>query len=931
MTIDLELFPSTNPNPVLSVANDCTVLYSNKAGETLLHEWGVAVGEKLPSYIEGVVKNVISLNKPEKIKVETGKGVYLVRFYPIPEEKYVNIYGFDISDWREFEEKLPESEAGEVANLDLTDIIDVPVIQSLMDDFYRLVHIPVGLIDLKGNIIAGVAWQDICTKFHRINPETCKNCVESDIKLSVGVSPGEFKLYRCKNNMWDVATPVMAGGKHVANIFSGQFFFEDETVDYELFRSQARKYGFNEEEYIAAFEKVPRLSKESVNKKMAFFVKLASILSQLSYSNFKLSQSLAKSDILVDKLEKNREDFDRAQTVGNIGSWRLDVRKNKLTWSDENHHIFGVQKGIPLTYETFLLKVHPDDREYVDRKWKMGLEGEPYDIEHRIVVDGKIKWVREKAYIEFDKDGMVTGGFGITQDITERKKAEEALKRAHDSLEAKVKERTSELEKAYESLMEEERRLSEAQKLSHIGNWDWNLATDEMYWSDEMCLIFGCAPQKLFHTYRELLNFTHPEDRGYVDNSIKSALAGKSFSIDHRIISVDGEERIVHAQGKVVFDETESPIRLRGTIQDITDRKKAEEKIRILADAVESSNDAIVTESFDGTITSWNKTAEHIYGYSAEEILGKNVSILEPDNLKGEIKKIIKKVKHGEKVHHYRTLRLKKDGTMTNVSITYSPVFDASGKLIAISAIARDITEQINAERLLVKAEEARKKEIHHRIKNNLQVISSLLDLQAEKFRSRKYAKDVEVLNAFKESQDRVMSIALIHKELHEGKRTDTLNFSAYLERLVENLFQTYRVGNVNTSLNVELEENIFFDMDVAVPLGIIINELVSNSLKYAFLGRDNGKIQIKLRKENSVKQADKEQGRTKENYDGTDFTLIVSDNGTGISEEFNIEDSSSLGLQLVEVLVDQLGGKIELKRGSGTEFVIRFKVPVQN
>jgi PAS domain S-box-containing protein len=931
MTTDLELFPATNPNPVLSVANDCTVLYSNKAGETLLHEWGVAVGEKLPSYAEGIVKNVIFLNRPEKIKVETGKGVYLVGFYPVPEKKCVNIYGFDISDWREFEEKPPGSEAGEVANLELVDIIDIPAIQSLMDDFYRLVHIPMGLIDLKGNILAGVAWQDICTKFHRIHPETCKNCIESDIKLSVGVPPGEFKLYRCKNNMWDVATPVMVGGKHVANIFSGQFFFEDEPVDYELFRSQARKYGFNEEEYIVAFEKVPRLSKEAVNKKMAFFVKLANILSQLSYSNFKLSQSLAESDILVNKLEKNREDFDRAQTVGNIGSWSMDVRKNEITWSDENHRIFGIQKGIPLTYETFLSKVHPNDREYVDRKWKMGLEGEPYDIEHRIVVDGKIKWVREKAYIEFDKDGMVTGGFGITQDITERKKSEETLKRAHDSLEAKVKERTSELEKAYESLMEEERRLSEAQKIAHVGNWDWDLKTDEVYWSHEMCRIFGCAPQKLFHTHSELLNFTHPEDRSYVDNVVKSALNEESFSIDHRIISADGKERIVRAQGEVVFDEKKSPIRLRGTIQDITDHKKAEEKNRILADAVESSNDAIVTESFDGTIISWNKTAEKIYGYSAEEILGKNVSILEPDNLKGEIKKIVEKVKHGEKVHHYRTLRLKMDGTTTNVSITYSPVFDAFGELKAISAIARDITEQINAEKLLAKAEEARKKEIHHRIKNNLQVISSLLDLQAEKFRSRKCAENAEVLSAFKESQDRVMSIALIHKELHESKRTDTLNFSAYLERLVENLFQTYRVGNVNTSLKIELEENIFFDMDVAVPLGIIINELVSNSLKYAFLGRDYGKIQIKLRREDSAEYSNKEQEKTTESYSGTDFTLIVSDNGTGISEEFNLKDSGSLGLQLVEVLVDQLGGEIELKRGSGTEFIIKFKVPVQN
>ncbi len=410
-------------------------------------------------------------------------------------------------------------------------------------------------------------------------------------------------------------------------------------MDYELFRSQARKYGFNEEEYIAAFEKVPRLSKEAVNKKMAFFVKLANILSQLSYSNFKLSQSLAESEILVNKLEKNREDFNRAQTVGNIGSWSLDVRKNELAWSDENYRIFCIQKGVPLTYETFLSKVHPDDRDYVDKKWNMGLEGEPYDIEHRIVVDGKVKWVREKAYIEFDKDGMVTGGFGITQDITERKKSEEALKRAHDSLEAKVKERTSELEKAYESLMEEERRLSEAQKIAHVGNWDWDLNTGEVYWSHEMCRIFGYAPKKLFHTYSELLNFIHPEDRSYVDNVVKSALNRESFSIDHRIISAEGEERIVHAQGDVVFDEKKSPIRLRGTIQDITDHKKAEEKIRILADAVESSNDAIVTESFDGTIISWNKTAEQIYGYSAEEILGKNVSILEPYNLKGKIKK----------------------------------------------------------------------------------------------------------------------------------------------------------------------------------------------------------------------------------------------------------------------------------------------------
>jgi PAS domain S-box-containing protein len=128
------------------------------------------------------------------------------------------------------------------------------------------------------------------------------------------------------------------------------------------------------------------------------------------------------------ELRQNREDLDRAQEVGQIGSWRLDVRSNVLSWSDENHRIFGVPRGTPLTYETFLGTLHPDDRHHVDSNWHSALAGEPYDIEHRIVVDGEVKWVREKAYLEFDDDGSLMGGFGITQDITARKRIEEELR-----------------------------------------------------------------------------------------------------------------------------------------------------------------------------------------------------------------------------------------------------------------------------------------------------------------------------------------------------------------------------------------------------------------------------------------------------------------------------------------------------------------------
>lgn len=225
----------------------------------------------------------------------------------------------------------------------------------------------------------------------------------------------------------------------------------------------------------------------------------------------------------------------------------------------------------------------------------------------------------------------------------------------------------------------------------------------------------------------------------------------------------------------------------------------------------------------------------------------------------------------------------------------------------------------------LEKIEAIRNKEIHHRIKNNLQVISSLLGLQVEKFNNRECIKDSEILEAFKERQDRVMSIVLIHEELHKGEERDTLNFSPYLEKLVENLLQTYRLGNVDISLNLDLEENVSFDMDTAVPLGMVVNELVSNSLKYAFLGRNKGIIQIRLFSEETGQNFN--DSKRELPVRDTMYTLIVSDNGVSIPQKINFENPGTLGLQLVSVLVDQLDGKIELTRNKGTEFKIGFNV----
>jgi PAS domain S-box-containing protein len=134
------------------------------------------------------------------------------------------------------------------------------------------------------------------------------------------------------------------------------------------------------------------------------------------------------------ELQKAHQDLNRAQAVAQTGSWRLDVQRNELLWSDETHRIFGIPRGKPMTYETFLSCVHPEDREYVDSRWQAALQGEEYDAEHRIIVGDEIRWVRDRAELEFDEEGMLKGGFGTAQDVTERRKMEENLRQTRDYL-----------------------------------------------------------------------------------------------------------------------------------------------------------------------------------------------------------------------------------------------------------------------------------------------------------------------------------------------------------------------------------------------------------------------------------------------------------------------------------------------------------------
>ncbi len=181
----------------------------------------------------------------------------------------------------------------DIEESELANIIDAQEIQSFMDDFARLNGIVFALVDMKGRLLVAAGWQDICVNFHRKNPMTNLECVTSDLSLVSDLRPGEIRTYKCKNGLWDIVTPLYIGPKHWGNIYSGQYFYEDEEVDVEWFRERAVENGFNVEDYLAALEKVPRLSRERVDHLMALFSKFATMISRLSWSNLKLAKALA--------------------------------------------------------------------------------------------------------------------------------------------------------------------------------------------------------------------------------------------------------------------------------------------------------------------------------------------------------------------------------------------------------------------------------------------------------------------------------------------------------------------------------------------------------------------------------------------------------------------------------------------------------------
>ncbi|MGV8074254.1 MAG: PocR ligand-binding domain-containing protein [Syntrophobacteraceae bacterium] len=447
----------------------------------------------------------------------------------------------------------------EVDAEELAECIDIVAIQDLMDSFHKVKSVPFAIIDLKGNILVAAGWQDICTKFHRVHPETSRKCVESDLYLSGNVEQGKYVLYRCKNNMWDVATPIIAGNRHIANLFIGQFFFEDEVPDHEIFVKQARMYGFNEEEYLKALDLVPRLSRETVRDLMEFYTGFANLVSTLSYGNIKLARLLSEN-IRQEKALRESEGLYRTLVSLSPDSISVADTNGLLTFaSSKTKQIFGHSPEEEILGRSLLGWVAPKDKEKASANIrKLVTEGTHTDTEFTLIKkDGTCFNGEINASVIRSPDNSPKNMILITRDITERKRVEEELRNSEKRYRTIF---NNAVEGIFQTTLEGRFRIINPAFARMLG-----------YGSPEEVMI------SITNIGEQL--YARPEDRNRF-TAIISAAEGMVRDFEVQLRRKDGSLLWVSINSVIIRNGEDDAPFFEGTFIDITDRKRAEEALR---------------------------------------------------------------------------------------------------------------------------------------------------------------------------------------------------------------------------------------------------------------------------------------------------------------------------------------------------------------
>jgi PAS domain S-box-containing protein len=451
-------------------------------------------------------------------------------------------------------------------------------------------------------------------------------------------------------------------------------------------------------------------------------------------------------------------------------------------------------------------------------------------------------------------------------------------------------------------------RLRIALRAARTGTWHWDLSTNIDTIDDSLRDLFGLRSTQDIQTIEDFFGIVHPDDRARVEAAFEETRThGVHLNIEFRVVHPDGSERWLLDQGEVVRREGEGPY-MSGACVDITQRIAAEQSLRMIEPRflllVNIVRDyALFQMDIEGRFTSWNSGAENVLGYKPEEVIGEYASLLfTPEDIAAGVPEL--EMSQAAKSGRAQDERwhLRKGGVRFWCNGVLTAVFDEDGRLTGFVKVMRDETERRlmhNQLQASLAEKEVLLQEIHHRVKNNLQVITSLISLQSD------VVKEEPVRRMFEEACNRVRAIAEIHELLYRSPDLARIDFGAYLKRLGQNLRAFY--GAQAQHIRLEIHSDVNLPLTEAIPCGLIVNELVTNSLTHAFPGDRKGRIEVSL------------------GCSPQQCILKVTDDGVGIPSDFRVEDANSLGLKLVSVLAQQLKGEVQIRNSRGTAISVSF------
>jgi PAS domain S-box-containing protein len=658
-------------------------------------------------------------------------------------------------------------------------------------------------------------------------------------------------------------------------------------------------------------------SKDEIGALSHAFNRMTMNLKTITTSKETLEKEIAERKRAEEALKTSQIQLAEAMDLAHLVNWEFDVATGLFTFDDRFYALYGttaeLEGGNQMPADVYARKfVHPDDQYVVADEVNKAIQatdpGYVSQVEHRIIRrDGEIRHIVVRFGITKDKNGRTIKTHGANQDITERKQAEEELRKS-------------------------EILLNEVGVMAHVGGWELDVKTKAVHWTKETYRIHDISQDEKFDLSKAVVFFDMP-GRSTLEAALQRCMEnGEPFDLELPFTSANGRHLWTRAIGRAVNVGGEV-VNLEGTFQDITEQHKAEEALRDTDERYRSlfdrSLDCVYVNDFTGNFIDANQSALTLLGYTRDEITSLNfASLLTPDQISSALKANQEILATGtqQKATEYRVRR--KDGGYADVLTTASVIYQ-NGKPYAVQGIAHDITERKRAEeeiRLLNATLEQRVRdrtqeleqatetirasldekvillrEIHHRVKNNLQIILSLISLQSRNI------KDPHLLDTMGYFQNRIMAMAHVHERMFRAEDISGIDLSEICTFLGTSLFASYNVDPQHIRLNVEMKD-LKVTLDSAIPISLIINELISNSIRHGFPTGNPGEIFIAIQREDHT------------------LTILFKDNGAGIPQDFDWRNARSLGLRLVISLVEQLSGTIELDRSAGTAFTIVVK-----